>query len=127
MRVPFPCRPLRFSLTLFAAVTVAACNGDSSNPLEVNGAATARSSSIAVGQEIDIYMQNIGPGVYTVPPTLSGSAIEYLTETTPEPPDPGGVRQLFHFKGVASGTTIITFQSTGGFAPSTVVDTVNVR
>jgi hypothetical protein len=126
MRVPFPSRPLRFSVALFAAFAMDACHGSRISPFEVNGVA-ATSSSIAVGQEIDIYLQNIGPGVYTVPPLLAGSAIEYLEETTPEPADPGGIRQLFHFKAVATGTTIITFQSTGGFAPSSVVDTVNVR
>ncbi len=113
-------------LSVLAAFTTDACHGTGTSPFEVNGV-VATSASIAVGQEIDIYMQNIGPGVYTVPPTLAGSAIEYLEETTPEPSDPGGIQQLFHFKGVATGTTIITFQSTGGFAPSTVVDTVNVR
>jgi hypothetical protein len=111
-------------LVACAAFAVDACHGPS--PFEVNGV-VGTSSSIAVGQEIDIYMQNIGPGVYTVPPTLTGSALVFVEETTPCCPDPGGIQQLFHFKGVVSGRTVITFQSTGGFYPSTVIDTVTVR
>ena len=114
-------------LSVFAAVTIAACHGPS--PVEVLGP-RAGTFSIAVGEEIDIHMQNVGPGTFISPPTLSGSALQFLEETGPVGGnDPGGIEQLFHFKGVATGTTIITFQNTGGDTPSpiTVVDTVTVH
>jgi hypothetical protein len=124
MRLTVPYPRLRLALALLAASVIGACHGTS--PFEVLGP-TAGTFSIKVGQEIDIHMQNAGPGYFVVPPTLSDSALTFLEETTPGQPVPAGITQLFHFKGVASGTTIITFQNTGGFSPLTIVDTVNVR
>lgn len=116
---------LRLICSTLAVAVAAACHG--SNPFEVMGPSTG-TVSIRVGEEIDFHLQNFGPGVFVVPPTLSGSALEFLEETTPCCPVPAGITQLFHFKGVASGTAIITFRDTGGDTPSpvVVVDTVIV-
>ena len=111
-------------LALLAAFATEACHRP--GPLE----ASASSSSIAVGQEIDFNMQTIGAGSYAVPPTLAGSAIEFL-EVTSGGINPGGSDQVFHFKGVASGITVITFEQIGNHAFSSpninVIDTVTVR
>jgi hypothetical protein len=125
--------PRRFSLVslpLFALVTaflVEACHGLS--PLEAYGE-PPRTFSIAVGQTIDIQMGTVGPGEYMSPPTLIGSAVAFLGETSPPGVNPpSGLQQLFHFKGVASGQTIIVFHNTNppGNVHRDVSDTVVVR
>ena len=104
-------------VALVAASLVQACHSSSplgiyGTPLEVYGA-PAGTFSIAVGQELVIQMGTVGPGEYGSPPTLNGSTIAFLGETSPPGvPVPSGVRQIFHFMGVAGGRTIITFQNT---------------
>jgi hypothetical protein len=97
----------------------------SNNPFAVYGA-PSRSLSIAVGQEMTIQMGTAGPGEYVSPPTLSGSAIEFLEVTPSSVVEPGGVRQDFHFRGVTTGQTIIVFHNTESVHPD-VADTVVVR
>ena len=99
--------------------------GCSNNPFAVYGA-PSRSLSVIVGQEMTIQMGTVGPGEYMSPPTLSGSAIEFLEVTTPSGAEPAGVRQDFHFRGVANGQTIVVFHNTESRNPD-VVDTVVVR
>lgn len=124
MRRPMGVLSVFLVLAIFA---MEACHGPS--PFEVYGAPNAK-FSIAVGQEIDIRLQTVGPGSYVAPPALTGSAIEYL-EVTSGGIDPAGDNQVFHFKGVASGTTIITFSNVCGCSPSrppySVIDTVTVH
>ncbi len=109
MRVPL--------LAVAAALLVQACRGSSplgiyGTPLEVYGA-PAGTFSIAVGQELAIQMGTVGPGEYVSPPTLNGSTIAFLGETSPPGvPVPAGARQIFHFMGISGGQTIIRFQNT---------------
>ena len=128
MRVPFRFSRLSLAVALSAA-GAGACNVFEPRPVEVNGE-TATSFSVAVGREIDLSMQTIGPGSYAVPPTLAGSAVAYL-EVTMRLQDPGGLTQVFHFRGVEPGTTVITFEqidnNTPGFPHVNIVDTVTVR
>ncbi len=116
----------RFCVLLSAGgfVLAVAC---SPGPLEVSGL-PARSFSLSVGWEIDIKMGTVGPGEYVSPPTLNGSSLQFVEVTTPSPV-PSGAQQLFHFKGVAAGQTIIVFHHTNppGFFHPDVIDTVNVR
>ncbi len=59
-----------------------------------------------------------------------GSAIEFLSESSPVGVVvPSGVQQVFHFKGVAGGQTIIVFHNTNpaGMIHPDVIDTVAVR
>ena len=115
---------VRLSLiVLVAAFLVEACHGR--GPLEVYGTPPG-TFSIAVGQEIAIQMGTVGPGEYVSPPTLSGSTIEFL-EVTLGAPVPAGPRQIFHFKGIASGQTIILFHNTSPDLHPDVSDTVVVR
>lgn len=127
MRLSFTFARFQLALAVLAIFAIEACHGPS--PVEVYGAANAR-FSIVTGQEIDIRLQTIGPGSYSVPPTLTGSAIEYL-EVTPGGIDPGGDNQVFHFRGIASGTTVVTFTNVCGCSPSrppyNVIDTVTVH
>lgn len=114
-------------LLVLAAFVIDACHGPS--PFEVYGPTTG-TFSMKVGQETDIHMQTVGPGAFASPPTLSGSAIAFLG-VGPGPNDPGGVTQVFHFKAVEGGSTIVTFQpidnNTPGFPHTNVVDTVTVN
>jgi hypothetical protein len=133
MRAAVQCLPVRLTLALLAAGAATGCHvfEPSPNPVEVNGVVST-TFSVMVGGEVDVYFQTIGPGSYAVPPTLSGSTIEFL-EVTPGENDPGGVTQLFHFKGVATGMTVITFQHTCECTPAltsssySVTDTVTVH
>ena len=80
-------------------------------PLEVNGV-ESRTMSLAVGQELGIRLSTVGPGEYSSPPSLSGSAVQFLGDAYVGPNNPGGPTQLFRFKAVARGRTIVTFQHT---------------
>jgi hypothetical protein len=129
MRAALQCSPIRLTVALLVASAASGCNVLEPRPVEVNGVATT-SFSIAPGQEIDIFLQTIGPGEYGAPPALNGSAIAFVEVTMPLQ-DPGGLSQLFRIRGVEPGTTIITFQqidnNTPGFPHVNVVDTVTVR
>ena len=123
-------RPRRWLATLPLSLLVAAfvTGGCTGSPFDIFVANT-QTFSIAVGQEATIQLGTVGPGEYVDPPTLTGSAIQFLGVTTPPGVAvPSGVRQIFHFKGVASGQTIILFHNTAtdGRHPD-VIDTVNVR
>lgn len=115
-------RPRLFALA--AALLIEACGH---SPLEVDGAPSG-AFSIAVGQEIEISMGTVGPGSYMSPPTLNGAALSFLGVTSPSVASPGGDEQVFHFKGLATGATIIVFHPTEfGLARPDVSDTVVVR
>jgi hypothetical protein len=103
-----------------ACFLAAACGA---SPLEVYGV-PAGTFTIDLGQEIAIQMGTVGPGEYVSPPVLNGSAIQFL-EVTQGDPVPAGARQIFHFKGVANGQTVIQFHNTN--FRSDVSDTVVVR
>lgn len=118
----------RFRVLLSVSGLVLAVACSSRGPLEVWGL-PAQSFSLSVGREIDIKMGTAGPGEYVSPPTLTGSSLQFLEVTTPALAVPSGAQQVFHFKGVTVGQTIIVFHNTnppGIFHPD-VIDTVNVR
>jgi hypothetical protein len=112
---------------LVAALLTGACSTSGSGPFEVYGQPSG-AFSVAVGQQIDIKIGTAGPGEYVSPPTLNGSAIAFLS-VTPGAALPSGVQQIFHFKGVARGQTVVVFQNTNppGIPHPDVIDTVVVR
>lgn len=126
-RIEDEMRQHRILLSVIGSLLVAGCN--SATPFEVSGV-PARSFSLSIGGEIGIQMATVGPGEYVSPPTLTGSALQFL-EVTPASGTvvPSGVQQVFHFKGVAVGQTIIVFHHTNpsGTVHPDVIDTVNVR
>lgn len=120
-------RRLRVLLPVTAAVLALDCS--SSTPFEVNGY-PARSFSLSVGGQIDIQLQTIGPGEYGSPPPLNGATLQFLGVTAPDGiVTPAGVQQVFHFKGIAAGRTIILFHNadSSGLPHPDVIDTVIVR
>jgi len=113
-------------LALLTASLVVACHASTAtSPVDVSGLPVA-TFSIAVNQELDITMQTIGPGSYVAPPALSGSTIAFLEVTAGTLNVPAGATQIFHFKGVAPGQTIIRFHNTDSMRPD-AIDTVVVR
>lgn len=120
MHVSFRRPSPRVALPLVAAFALDSCLG--ATPFEVAGA-PSRSFSVPVGEEVTISIGGVGPS-YASPPTITGSAIEFLNMTNPPTTvvNPGGAVQLYHFKGIASGQAIILFQG-----PDDVIDTVVVR
>ena len=106
-----------------AIVWVAAACSENRSPLEVNGTQT-HTTSMTVGQELGIRLFTLGPGSYLSPPTLSDSALQFLDDAVVGPNNPGGPTQLFRFKAVARGRSIVTFQHST--ATHGVTDTVIV-
>jgi hypothetical protein len=58
---------------------------------------------------------------------MTGSGLQFLDVTTPGPNTPGGITQVFHFKGIAGGTTVISFVNSNPNGSVSVVDTVYVQ
>jgi hypothetical protein len=103
---------------------LAACDGAARGPLEVRGT-PARSFSISVGHELQLAMGGLTVA-YVSPPALAGTSIAFVSVVCPGN-SPGGCTQLFTFKGVQAGQTIITFHS--AYTPpltADVIDTVSV-
>ncbi len=107
---------------LAAAVLLLAGCGDT--PTGVS-AIPGRTFSVVLGQGLDLRLQNIGPGEYRAPPTISSGAVRFRSVELVTPAVPAGETQLFHFLAVAPGRAIITFEHTIQTSP--VIDTVDVR
>jgi hypothetical protein len=98
--------------------------GCGSGIVSENGAPD-RTFSLAVGSQLELTFQSIGPGEYMSPPAISLGAVEFLDVSFVGPAVPAGVTQRFRFRAVAPGKAVITFQHTG--QTRTVEDTVNVQ
>jgi hypothetical protein len=76
--------------------------------------------SVHVGEEIDITLQSIGPGSYSISPTLSSSNLTIIEITIPAGPmNPGGPTRLYRLRAEAAGQVQIQipFEATDGGAP----------
>ena len=80
--------------------------------------------SLKVGQELDLTLGTVGPGVYQTP-TISSEAVTVLGDSLVGPNSPAGPRQLFRFQGVSAGSAIIVLTHSGG--QPTITDTVVVQ
>lgn len=90
--------------------------------------ATAARTVASVGQEVDITLQNVGPGEFETPPKVSLSAVHYVTVVLATPYVPAGETQRFSFVAARPGRAIVTFQETGSsFGNGTAVDTIDVQ
>ncbi len=85
---------------------------------------SSRTISLAVGQELDLTLGTVGPGAYQSP-TISSDAVGFLGDSLVGPNSPGGVRQLFRFRGMSSGSAIIVLTHSGD--QPTITDTVVVH
>ena len=80
---------------------------------------------IAVGQELDLTFQTVGPGEYQSPPSISSSSLQFLDVTAFRPAPQAGLAQRFRFKGAIPGRAIVVFHHSG--KSPVIRDTVNVH
>ncbi len=114
-------------LWAFALVLAVAC-GDiaATAPQQVTGG--SQSISIALGSNVDIVLQNVGPGTY-LDPLIINSAVEYIGTCPVGAAVPAGVTQCFRFHAQVVGQSLIDFKHTqepGAPPVADVVDTVEV-
>lgn len=70
---------------------------------------TGRTTTLAIGQELDITLGTVGPGAYDSVPAISSSVIRFLDEAVVPPYVPAGPRQRFRFVAERAGEASITF------------------
>jgi len=103
-------------------VLLAAC---SSEPFGLH-ATEGQTLRVPVGQELDVTLDSWGTSYYLSPPHVgSPTVIQFVGDTTICPCSPGGAGEMFRFKGVMLGRSIVVFQSSG-YLPD-VSDTVIVQ
>ena len=105
------------------AVALIGVGGCGTNPLAVNSD-SSQTLSLEVGQELDLTVGTVGPGAYQSP-TITGSSVAFLGDSTIGPYTPAGPRQLFRFKGVSVGQAIVVLIHSGN--QPAISDTVLVR
>lgn len=69
---------------------------------------SGRRLSVAVGDNLRLTLQTIGPGQFLGPPTVSSAAVRYVGEASPGVIVPAGVRQIYRFQAVAPGSARIS-------------------
>jgi hypothetical protein len=70
-----------------------------------------KSVRVAVGDEVDIALQTIGPGSFKDPELSSGS-VRFVDVSLASLRNPGGPTQVFRFRAVAKGQTQIRIPHT---------------
>jgi hypothetical protein len=91
-----------------------ACSSSgSASRLELENGDSGRTVVVAVGDEIRVTLQTIGPGQYGSP-TVSSGAVGFLGASPAGDPNPGGPRQLYRFEATASGRAEISIAHEGG-------------
>jgi len=84
-----------------------------------------RTFSVAVGQELALTLQTIGPGEYASPPAVSATQLVFLGVFPAGYTVPAGQTQRFRFKAQGRGLVVIRFQHT--VQDGTIEDTVIVH
>jgi len=95
----------------------------SANPLAVSGD-SSQTLALGVGRQLNLTVGTVGPGSYQTP-TIAGRSVAFLGDSIVGPATPAGPRQLFRFKGVVTGTSIIVLTHSGN--EPTITDTIVVR
>jgi hypothetical protein len=109
------------SIAIAAFWLLLRCSGSAtegeSTTLQLTGAQSGESVSAALGEEIDVKLQTIGPGEYETPVTSSPS-VKFVSVSYVSPANPGGPTQLFHFEAVGVGEALISIphSANGGFS-----------
>ena len=68
---------------------------------------------VAVGEELELTFQTIGPGEYESPPRISSSALQFLDVTAFRPAPRAGLAQVFRFRGAIPGQAILVIHHSG--------------
>jgi hypothetical protein len=100
------------NLTETAAGLDHGCAFPENQTLRLRNADAGRSVVVAVGEEIEITLQTIGPGQYEKP-ILSSSSVVFAGESFVSPFLPAGPTQRYIFAAVAKGRARITIPHTG--------------
>jgi hypothetical protein len=103
-----------------AAALNVSCHPSTSSRIELGNSDNGRSLAVAVGDEIDVTLQTIGPGQYDTP-TVSSGAVQFLGESLAGAPNPGGPTQLFRFEAAASGRVVVTLPHAAGLLDGPVI------
>ena len=93
-------------------------------PLAVRGS-QGQMLNLAVGQELDVTLQTVGPGQYLSPPFVSSASLRFVDVAFVGPYVPAGPTQRFRFEGAAPVQVIVVFQHSGN--DPTITDTVDVH
>jgi hypothetical protein len=117
--------PLRVRVAM-SALALCACSADTIVDVPADG--RSHTIAAAVGQQVDITLQNVGPAIYATPPLISSRAVSYLSVDDVPPNNPAGPTQRFRFKATSTGEAIVTFRRMlGDSLVSVVEDTVRVH
>ena len=96
------------------SLLLAACGGDAASGgerIDLGNGDNGRTLVAKIGDEIDVTLQTIGPGMYASP-RVSSSSIHFAGASIVGPPNPGGPVQLFRFRAAAAGRATITIPHT---------------
>jgi hypothetical protein len=108
--------PVRSRLALAwvcgVALSTLGCGSKQNQTISLGNADAGRIVAAAVGDQIEVTLQTIGPGQYA-DPTVSSRAAVFLGESPAGPSSPGGPTQLFRFEAIAPGRADITIPHTG--------------
>jgi hypothetical protein len=85
----------------------------SDDTLSLDNGDNGRLLSVALGDEIHVTLQTIGPGEYDELPNVSSPAVIFVRVSMLTPPNPGGPRQLFQFRAVTAGHAVVSISHTG--------------
>ena len=114
----------RIALWAFLAATGAllladGC-GSSHDVVNLQNSDSGRSMAVAVGDEVDVTLQTIGPGQYGTP-SLSSSSVKFVGVSSVGAPNPGGPKQLFRFAATGAGRALLTIPHEGDLPEATTV------
>ena len=87
---------------------------------------TDHSVTVPLGSELRITLGTVGPGEYSLAPSLSSQALQF-EDVHAVNPVPAGIRQEFRFTALARGQVIVVFTHANGVYESVVTDTVTIQ
>jgi hypothetical protein len=107
----------RLSSTILAGFVSFACSVDP-EPAELTSKDNGGEVGLAMNQHVYLTLQTVGPGQYGEP-VLSSDAVSFEGMTFPKNQNPGGPTQVYHFRTLADGNTLLTIPHDSGSAPFT--------
>ena len=117
-----PMRPRRshrlcpIAIVGLAAALTGSCSTTPA-PIALDNSVGGRVVAVVTGQEADLTLQTLGPGQYGAP-TLSSSSVTFEGMSFSPLQNPGGPRQVYRFRAVASGTSDISIPHVGDVNPT---------
>jgi len=122
---PLPIRVARTALAALAFVGALLGVACADHIVSVDAGTGSHGITVGVGDLVDIRLWGGALGVYVSPPTISGTAVEFMDVSIDGPPNPGGPTQRFRFRAASRGTAVVTFSPQQD--ARIVVDTIVVQ